>query len=141
MCTSICTCICIRICICYMYICRPRTAVVQVLGNILSHDPDIDTVSENRHSGRRPNKQYSGLGLFGSFHYTTRPIIVSFGGTPPQKGASNCSGLPKPNGPKDPNNRVLGPKYYNIHGIWALKPKYLGPWTLREMSQSFPTST
>ena len=32
---------------------------------------------------------------------------------------------------KDPNNRVLGPKYYNIIGIWALKPYYLGPWTLR----------
>ena len=28
-------------------------------------------------------------------------------------------------------NQVLGPKYYNIHGIWALKPFYLGPWTLR----------
>ena len=34
-------------------------------------------------------------------------------------------------GSKDPNNRVLGPKYYNINGIWALKPCYLGPWTLR----------
>ena len=26
---------------------------------------------------------------------------------------------------------VLGPKYYNLNGIWALKPYYLGPWTLR----------
>ena len=34
-------------------------------------------------------------------------------------------------GSKDPNNGVLGPKYYNINGIWALKPYYLGPWTLR----------
>ena len=36
-----------------------------------------------------------------------------------------------PQGSKDPNNRVLGPKYYIISGIWALKPYYLGPWTLR----------
>ena len=34
-------------------------------------------------------------------------------------------------GSKDPNNRVLGPKYYIINGIWALKPYSLGPWTLR----------
>ena len=33
---------------------------------------------------------------------------------------------------KDPNNRVSGPNYYNLTGIWALKPYYLGPWTLRE---------
>ena len=26
---------------------------------------------------------------------------------------------------------VSGPKYYSINGIWALKPYYLGPWTLR----------
>ena len=32
--------------------------------------------------------------------------------------------------PKDPDNRVLGPKYYDIVGIWPLKPYYLGPWTL-----------
>ena len=25
--------------------------------------------------------------------------------------------------------RVLGPKYYNMNGIWDLKPYYLGPWT------------
>ena len=25
----------------------------------------------------------------------------------------------------------LGPKYYDINGIWALIPYYLGPWTLR----------
>ena len=36
-----------------------------------------------------------------------------------------------PLGSKDPNNRALGPKYYSINGIWALKPYYLGPWTLR----------
>ena len=40
---------------------------------------------------------------------------------------------PTSKGSKDPNNRVLEPKYYNITGIWAgaLKPYYLGPWTLR----------
>ena len=27
---------------------------------------------------------------------------------------------------------VVGTKNYTIHGIWALKPYYLGPWTLRE---------
>ena len=37
-----------------------------------------------------------------------------------------------PSGSKDPNNRVVGPKYYDINGIWALKPCYLGPWTLRD---------
>ena len=31
--------------------------------------------------------------------------------------------------PKGPRS---GPKYYSINGIWALKPYYLGPWTLRE---------
>ena len=35
-----------------------------------------------------------------------------------------------PRGSKDPSTRALGPKYYNINGIWALKPHYLGPWTL-----------
>ena len=30
---------------------------------------------------------------------------------------------------------MLGPKYYNVNGIWALKPYYLGPWTLRGGSQ------
>ena len=34
-------------------------------------------------------------------------------------------------GSEDPDKRVLGPKYYNINGIWALNPYYLGPWTLR----------
>ena len=33
-------------------------------------------------------------------------------------------------GSKDPNNGVLGPEYYAVDGIWALKPYYLGPWTL-----------
>ena len=28
-------------------------------------------------------------------------------------------------------NRASGPNYSNIHGVWALKPYYLGPWTLR----------
>ena len=32
---------------------------------------------------------------------------------------------------KDPNNRVLGPKYHQINGIWPLKPDYLSPCTLR----------
>ena len=36
-------------------------------------------------------------------------------------------------GSKCPNTtlRVQGPKYYDITGTWALKPYYLGPWTLR----------
>ena len=25
---------------------------------------------------------------------------------------------------------VLGPQYYDMNDIWALKPYYLGPWTL-----------
>ena len=43
---------------------------------------------------------------------------------------------PFPQGSKDPNNWVLGPKYHNIHGIWARKPDYLGPWTLRVQHDS-----
>ena len=57
---------------------------------------------------------------------------------------------------KDPNNRVSGPKYYNMNGVWALfgsldpyivslylcvspitplkGPCYVGPWTLRDGS-------
>ena len=31
----------------------------------------------------------------------------------------------------DPNNRVVGHKYYTINGIGALTPYYLSPWTLR----------
>ena len=47
---------------------------------------------------------------------------------------SRISGV-SPSGSKDPNNRVLGPNYYNMNGIWDLNPKrklpdYLGPWTL-----------
>ena len=42
-------------------------------------------------------------------------------------------------GPKDPNNRVLGPKHYNIIGIWDQKPYYLGPWTLRVRGTSIKT--
>ena len=38
-----------------------------------------------------------------------------------------------PQGSKDPNGGVLGPKHYNMNGIWDLKPYYLGPWTLRVM--------
>ena len=36
----------------------------------------------------------------------------------------------QPYGPKDGNNRVLGPNYYTINGSWALNPYSLGPWTL-----------
>ena len=32
---------------------------------------------------------------------------------------------------KDPHTRVLGPKHHEHYTIWALKPNYLGPWTLR----------
>ena len=34
-------------------------------------------------------------------------------------------------------NAVLGPKYCNINGIWAVKPYKLGPWTLREQESDF----
>ena len=44
-----------------------------------------------------------------------------------------------PRGSKDPNNRVLGPKYYTINGIWALKPYYLGPWTFRVLKKTVST--
>ena len=36
-----------------------------------------------------------------------------------------------------PNNRVLRPKCHNLNGIWALKPYYLGPWTLRDKDLVF----
>ena len=42
-------------------------------------------------------------------------------------GGTALEGLGNPKGP----SRVLRPKYYNINCIWALKPPYLGPWTLR----------
>ena len=31
-----------------------------------------------------------------------------------------------------PNNTASGPKYYNMNGIWALKPYHLGPCTFRD---------
>ena len=34
---------------------------------------------------------------------------------------------------KDPYKRVLGPKLYDIKGIWPLKPYHLGPWALRAL--------
>ena len=34
-------------------------------------------------------------------------------------------------GSKDPNNRFVRPNYHQYYSIWALKPYYLGPWTLR----------
>ena len=41
------------------------------------------------------------------------------------------------------HDRVLGPKYYNISGIWALRPGlrpyYLGPWALRVYMSSLIT--
>ena len=43
----------------------------------------------------------------------------------------NISFFTYPDGSKDPNNRVLGPKYHLYFGLWVLKPYYLGPWTLR----------
>ena len=54
-------------------------------------------------------------------------MLTLFGGGD-QKGAE-ILGDPHPKGSKDPENRVLGPKYSNIIDIWALKPCYLGPWT------------
>ena len=33
---------------------------------------------------------------------------------------------------KDPNNRALGPEHNKYYIISALKPCYLGPWTLRD---------
>ena len=41
---------------------------------------------------------------------------------------------PNPKGPRTPENRVLGPKYHSYYSIWAPKPYYLGPWTLRVMA-------
>ena len=50
-------------------------------------------------------------------------------------GRCRINPVAEPQGSKDPNNRVLGPKYYNVDGIWALKPHYLGPWTLRQSKE------
>ena len=36
-----------------------------------------------------------------------------------------AKGFPK--GPRAQKIRALGPKYYNMNGICALKPYYLGP--------------
>ena len=40
--------------------------------------------------------------------------------------------------PKDPNNRVAGPKYNNINGIWALEPLKEGIPAVPEASWGFP---
>ena len=50
---------------------------------------------------------------------------------------ATCRVDQNPKGSKDPNNGALGPKYYNINGIWALKPHNLGPWTLKEWFSDF----
>ena len=51
-------------------------------------------------------------------------------------------GMPNiPDGSMDPNSEVLWPKYYNVNGVWALKPYYLGPWTwglLQALVAEFP---
>ena len=49
-----------------------------------------------------------------------------------RKEIDTSQSIKSPRGSKDPNNRVLGPKYYSYSGIWALKPYYLSPWTHRE---------
>ena len=46
-------------------------------------------------------------------------------------GLGASSGLPR--GSRNSNKRVSGPKYYNLNGIWDLKPYNLGSWTLRVM--------
>ena len=52
---------------------------------------------------------------------------------------SNLNEDPIPKGPRTQIiNRVLGPKYNNRNGIWALISDYLGPWTLREWLSSNP---
>ena len=47
----------------------------------------------------------------------------------------------KPKGSKDPNNRALGPRYYNMNDIWALQPYRLGPWTCRESPLNLKSET
>ena len=41
---------------------------------------------------------------------------------------------------KGPRTQIMGfhlePKYYSINGIWALKPYYLRPWTLKVLQLS-----
>ena len=34
-------------------------------------------------------------------------------------------GVTEPKGTKDPNDKASGRKYYDIHGMWALKTSYL----------------
>ena len=36
----------------------------------------------------------------------------------------------RPSGSEYPNSRVLGPKLHTLNGFWALKPYYLGTWTV-----------
>ena len=47
-------------------------------------------------------------------------------GLAPSSSGRRCIPPYASSGSKDPNNRVLGPKFYNLNGIWALKPYYLG---------------
>ena len=79
------------------------------------------------------NPEISGMALPGIMEDSNenngpRPVTVPMQQVSEVKG----NGTSKPKGSKDPNNRVLEPKYYNMNGIWALKPYYLGPWTLRD---------
>ena len=30
-----------------------------------------------------------------------------------------------------PKSYALSAKYYNLNGLWALKPEYRGPWAVR----------
>ena len=53
---------------------------------------------------------------------------------PPKKGLYRGHiGVSRDNGKENGSYYlgVLGPKYRNIKSIWALKPHYLCPWTLR----------
>ena len=44
--------------------------------------------------------------------------------------------MPVPKGPRTKIVGFLRPEYFNIGCIWALKPHYLGPWTLRVLLDS-----
>ena len=65
--------------------------------------------------GFRPKRStgFSGVGV--------RLTALAFGREQALRSSSNLPGCPG-------KELGLGPKYYNMNGIWALKPYSLGPW-------------
>ena len=65
--------------------------------------------------------------LYNSFATASIRVLGTGVGSRNEK-RPRIDGESRPKGSKDPNGRVLRPKYFDINGIWAVTP---GPWTPR----------